>query len=159
VGFPQPPHPRLILLGLALAGAVLAFLQRRELAEEWHSKWRYFLMVEGLFLGFFLLDLLIRLGNPDLWHPARGGERPMDFSYLNAVIKSTVFPPYDPWFAAHQCTTTALAGDADQILQRPALPTTWCYRPCSHAGSGRFFHGLEPGQRGPRGWPRRCPAE
>jgi YYY domain-containing protein len=89
----------LILLGLALAGAVLAFVQRRELADEWQRKWRYFLMVEGLFLGFFLLDLLIRLGNPDLWHPARGGERPMDFSYLNAVIKSTVFPPYDPWFA------------------------------------------------------------
>jgi YYY domain-containing protein len=89
----------LILLGLALIGAVLAFFQRRELAEEWRHRWRYFLIVEGLFLGMFLLDLLIRLGNPDLWHPARGGERPMDFSYLNAVIKSTVFPPYDPWFA------------------------------------------------------------
>jgi len=89
----------LILLGLALVGAVLAFFQRRELAEEWRGRWRYFLIVEGLFLGFFLLDLLIRLGNPDLWHPSKGGERPMDFSYLNAVIKSTVFPPYDPWFA------------------------------------------------------------
>ncbi|MCP4140922.1 MAG: hypothetical protein GY755_11660 [Chloroflexi bacterium] len=67
--------------------------------EEWNSNRRYYLMIEGLFLAFFLFDLLIRIGNPDLWHPSKGGERPMDLSYLHAVLKSTTFPPYDPWFA------------------------------------------------------------
>ncbi len=84
---------------LALAGLSLGWKQRAELAEEWKSRRKYFLMVEGLFLAFFLFDLLIRIGNPDLWHPSKGGERPMDFSYFNAIIKSTSFPPYDPWFA------------------------------------------------------------
>ncbi|MDL1909366.1 hypothetical protein FBQ81_01545 [Chloroflexi bacterium CFX6] len=89
-----------VVFGLVLLiGAILAYIQRDELRGEWRSKRAYFLMIEGLFLAFFLIDLLIRLGNPDLWHPAKGGERPMDFSYFNAVIKSTSFPPYDPWFA------------------------------------------------------------
>ncbi len=87
------------ILILALIGGALAFYQRKQLKEEWRSKSRYFLMVEGLVLAFFVVDLLIRLGNPDLWHPYYGGEKPMDFSFFNAVIKSTTFPPYDPWFA------------------------------------------------------------
>jgi YYY domain-containing protein len=93
------PTIAIIFLLILLLGGGLAWYQREELRQEWGEKRKYFLMVEGLFLGFFLFDLLIRLGNPDLWHPAKGGERPMDFSYLNAVIKSTSFPPYDPWFA------------------------------------------------------------
>jgi YYY domain-containing protein len=88
-----------VLALLAAAGAALGWRQREELAEDWRSRKKYFLMVEGIFLAFFLFDLLVRLGNPDLWHPAKGGERPMDFSYFNAIIKSTSFPPYDPWFA------------------------------------------------------------
>jgi YYY domain-containing protein len=84
---------------LAAAGISLGWMRRDELIAEWKSNRCYFLIVEGLFLAFFIFDLLIRLGNPDLWHPAKGGERPMDFSYFNAVLKSTSFPAYDPWFA------------------------------------------------------------
>jgi YYY domain-containing protein len=88
-----------IFLGLALLGAFLAYRQRDELAAELRQKRTYFLVVEGLSLAFFLAFLLVRLGNPDLWHPWKGGEKPMDFSYFNAVLKSTSFPPYDPWYA------------------------------------------------------------
>jgi len=87
------------LVLVALIGGWQVWLQREELKGEINQRWKYFLMVEIIFLSFFLLDLLIRLGNPDLWHDPDGGERPMDFSYFNAVLKSTEFPPYDPWFA------------------------------------------------------------
>lgn len=89
----------LVLAGLSVLCGVLICLQRKTLWRELKENWRYFLMVEVLGLIAFVLFLLVRLGNPDLWHPFKGGEKPMDFSYLNAVIKSTTFPPFDPWFA------------------------------------------------------------
>jgi YYY domain-containing protein len=84
---------------LVLVNVALLYIQRNEIREELRTKKRYFITVEIIILAFFLLFLAIRLGNPDLWHPAKGGEKPMDFSFLNAVIKSTTFPPYDPWYA------------------------------------------------------------
>jgi YYY domain-containing protein len=88
-----------VLLFLLVAGGCLAYVQRGELVQEIRRRGKYFLSIEGLFLALFVIDLLIRLGNPDLWHPWKGGEKPMDFAYFNAVLKSTSFPPYDPWYA------------------------------------------------------------
>jgi len=88
-----------VLLLLAGVSFALALRDREELSTFFRTQWRDILWVEVFALSFFLLDLGIRFGNPDLWHPAKGGEKPMDFSYLNAVIKSSTFPPYDPWFA------------------------------------------------------------
>ena len=84
---------------LVIGGGALAYLQRTELRVELKSRRTYFLIVEFLFLLFFLAFLVIRYGNPDLWHPWKGGEKPMDFSYFNAVLKSSSFPPFDPWYA------------------------------------------------------------
>jgi YYY domain-containing protein len=88
-----------VLLLMAALSLALAYRDREALIAYLREHRKEILWTEILALVFFLFDLGIRLGNPDLWHPAKGGEKPMDFSYLNAVIKSKFFPPYDPWFA------------------------------------------------------------
>jgi YYY domain-containing protein len=88
----------LALLALLALAALIALRQRRELLAFVRAHWRLLLVQELLFFGFFAISLLIRYSNPDLWHPAFGGEKPMDFAYLNAIIKTTWFPAYNPWF-------------------------------------------------------------
>ena len=91
-----------VYVGMAVAGvgsgAVLWFA-RQELWQFVRERWRLLVMSEVLFLGAFLAFVAIRYFNPDLWHPWRGGEKPMELAYFNAVFRSTALPPYDPWFA------------------------------------------------------------
>jgi len=89
----------LALAALSLAGGAAAWYQRRALLEEWRERRARILTAELLFLGLLALGLAVRLANPDLWHPSKGGEKPMDLAYLTAVLRSSTFPPYDPWFA------------------------------------------------------------
>ncbi len=89
---------------LAVVGAIVAWRKQAELKTFWRESRRVVLIEEALFAIAFCFFLFVRFGNPDLWHPVMGGEKPMDFAYLNAVIKSQYFPPYDPWFAGGQIT-------------------------------------------------------
>ena len=54
---------------------------------------------EGLFALAFLAFVGIRILNPDLWQPWNGGEKFMESAFLNAILRSPHFPPYDPYFA------------------------------------------------------------
>jgi YYY domain-containing protein len=87
------------LLGLVGFNTLLAWRNWSAIRAELRVNYKRFLGFELTALSFFLFFLAIRLGNPDLWHPYKGGEKPMDFSYFNAVLKSATFPPYDPWYA------------------------------------------------------------
>ena len=89
---------RMVLL-LALAGGGVGWLQRGDLVRFVRGHRRVILATEGLFALLYLVWIGVRLVQPDLWHPVVGGEKPMNFAYLNAVCKSTWFPPYNPWFS------------------------------------------------------------
>jgi YYY domain-containing protein len=86
--------------GLLLAiGAAASWRRRAEIWQFIRQRRNALIAAEGLFLLAYLGFVLIRTLNPDLWHPARSGEKSMDLAFLIAVAKSPYFPPYDPWFA------------------------------------------------------------
>ncbi len=95
-------HLFTIILALALLALLSFYFFRRHkeaMVAFWRDKKRLVLFNEALFAAAFLLFVVIRMLNPDLWQPWTGGEKPMEFAFLNAILKSPYFPPYDPYYA------------------------------------------------------------
>ncbi|HLF28853.1 MAG TPA: DUF2298 domain-containing protein [Anaerolineae bacterium] len=140
----------LMALVLAAAGGLIARSRRLEIRDWWRRNARLILTEEIVFGAAFLLFLLLRFGNPDLWHPWKGGEKPMDFAYFNAIIKSQYFPPYDPWFSGGFMTyyyygwvmlagLTKLLGTVPAIAYNIAVPTVYAL---AALGAFSVAHGL-----------------
>jgi YYY domain-containing protein len=88
----------LITLAVGLAGWLT--LSRRPLPlADLMPRRPAILTTFAIFIVAFAVALLLRLANPDLWQPWLGGEKPMEGSFLSAVLRSAYFPPYDPWFS------------------------------------------------------------
>ncbi len=91
-----------VMVGLfVLLNVVIAVRRRKVLIAFIRANWRGLLLSELLFALAFAFGLLLRAINPDLWNLNFGGEKPMDFAYLNATLRTPIFPPPNPWMAGY----------------------------------------------------------
>jgi uncharacterized membrane protein len=87
----------LILLGVAVASAVVVWRQRDELRAFLRQRWPYVLLVEGL----FAVALAVFVTQRSYVSEIQWNEKPMDFAFLNAILRADSFPPKDPWLSGH----------------------------------------------------------
>lgn len=91
-----------LLFGLVVLAAVsastLVHRETRKNLREWiRSKWRLVITVEILFFLAFVVLAFVRAGNPEII----GTEKPMELAFINAILRSSTFPPHDPWLSGY----------------------------------------------------------
>lgn len=90
------------LLGLyILLNLIIAWHTRHILREFISKRWKQLLFAELFFVIAIAFGLLLRVVDPDLWHVNLGGEKPMDFAFFNAVLRTPTFPPPNPWLSGY----------------------------------------------------------
>lgn len=62
-----------------------------------HFDKKYIIKFELIFLIAFLMFALIRAYSPDIYWT--GGEKFMDMTFINSILRTTGFPPPDPWMS------------------------------------------------------------
>jgi len=86
-----------LLVILLLSGWALRGLDRQELFAWLHRQRLLIIFVEVIFLLAFIGMALVRAANPDLV----GTEKPMEIAFINAILRSSTFPPHDPWLSGY----------------------------------------------------------
>jgi YYY domain-containing protein len=92
----------LAVIVLGVLGILAGVRQRTDLGQFLRQRWGLLLIGEGVFAVAYLGFVLVRMANPDIWQPWFGGEKFMEFAFLNGILRSPTFPPVDPHFAGGQ---------------------------------------------------------
>jgi YYY domain-containing protein len=90
-----------MLVGVLMtAGVGIAWLGRTGISEmlAWMRDQRMtILTIELLFLAAFALWAWVRANIPDI----EGTEKPMEFMFINSILRSPTLPPHDAWLSEH----------------------------------------------------------
>mgnify|MGYP001235362453 CR=1 FL=1 len=89
--------PVMILVSLTVAAALVAQRRWSQLVDFFRREKALILLIESIFLLFFLGFVLLKAGTSAITHT----EQPMDFAFLNAAMLASSFPPEDPWLAGN----------------------------------------------------------
>jgi YYY domain-containing protein len=102
-GFLNNTWGGIVFAALVVAALSAAYCRWRgtgdeEGIREWlRVNWRLVLAVEVVFAVAFGGWALYRAYTPDI----AATEKPMEFAFLNAILRSDRFPPYDPWMSGY----------------------------------------------------------
>ena len=95
------PNSRYTIIGvLALLALASGLLLKRNRSELWafiRENWVLLLAAELVFIGVYSLWLSMLAFSPAINHT----EMPMDFAFLNSILRSDHFPPEDPWLSGN----------------------------------------------------------
>ncbi|WP_423225713.1 DUF2298 domain-containing protein [Candidatus Amarolinea aalborgensis] len=146
---------------IALLSLALWRRNRGEMAAFARAHRGLLLTSELVFGAAFLFFVAIRLLNPDLWQPWQGGEKFMEFAFLNATARSAWMPPLDPYYAGGYINyyyygyflvgmLIKLTGIAPSVAFNLAVPTLFA---ATAAGAFSLVYNLAPAAATP-GSPR-----
>lgn len=93
-----------VILALFLIGGIGLWVSRwndvRRIFPLLQRRWRSILVFELLFVFLLLVGLGLR-GYGAVGGAIFGTEKPMDLTFLSAILESPSFPPQDPWLAGY----------------------------------------------------------
>jgi len=86
-----------VLMLVGSASGLLWVREGREMLAALRERRRLIVATEVLFFLSFVFFALFRAYNPEI----AATEKPMEFGFINAILRSRTFPPRDPWLSGY----------------------------------------------------------